>query len=129
MYLALGGLARHFFIPHSAFYLRHAVGSYLRSHCGGFGRLCPLLTLPAVVQAQFTFTTNNGTATINGYTGPGGSVTIPSTTNALPLSSIGAWAFYHCTSLTNVTIPKSVTNVVWQDRMPRPRCLAGDGGR
>jgi nicotinamide mononucleotide (NMN) deamidase PncC len=31
-----------------------------------------LLTLPAVVQAQFTFTTNNGAITITGYTGPGG---------------------------------------------------------
>lgn len=31
-----------------------------------------LLALPAVVQAQFTFTTNNGTITITRYTGPGG---------------------------------------------------------
>jgi len=29
-----------------------------------------LLTLPAVVQAQFNYTTNNGTITITGYTGP-----------------------------------------------------------
>ena len=28
-----------------------------------------LLTLPAVVQAQFNYTTNNGTITITGYTG------------------------------------------------------------
>jgi hypothetical protein len=38
-----------------------------------FRRLLPLLlllTLPAVVQAQFTFTTNNATITITGYTGP-----------------------------------------------------------
>jgi len=33
-------------------------------------RLLLLLTLPAVVQAQFTFTTNNGAITITGYTGP-----------------------------------------------------------
>jgi hypothetical protein len=38
-----------------------------------FRILLPLLLLlapPAVVQAQFTFTTNNGTITITGYTGP-----------------------------------------------------------
>src|ERR1035437_6595132 len=70
-----------------------------------------LLTLPAVVQAQFTFTTNNGAITITGYTGPGGAVIIPDTTNGLPVSSIGDWAFNSCYSLTNVTIPNSVTNI------------------
>ena len=38
-----------------------------------------LLALPAVVQAQFNYTTNNGTITITGYAGPGGDVTIPDT--------------------------------------------------
>ncbi len=46
-----------------------------------FRRLLPalllLLALPEAVQAQFTFTTNNGAITITGYTGPGGDVTIP----------------------------------------------------
>jgi hypothetical protein len=36
-----------------------------------------LLALPAVVQAQFTFTTNNGAITITKYTGFGGTLTIP----------------------------------------------------
>ena len=70
-----------------------------------------LLALPAAVQAQFTFTTNNGTITIIGYTGPAGAVTIPSTTNGLPVTCIGAYAFYMNTGLTNVTIPNSVTNI------------------
>ena len=35
-------------------------------------------------------TTNNGTITITGYTGPGGAVTIPGTINGLPVTSIGA---------------------------------------
>src|SRR5262245_32434219 len=38
-----------------------------------------LLTLPAAVQAQFNYTTNDGTITITGYTGPGGAVVIPDT--------------------------------------------------
>jgi BspA type Leucine rich repeat region (6 copies) len=70
-----------------------------------------LLTLPAVVQAQFNYVTNNGTITITGYYGPGGAVTIPSTINGLPVTSIGSSAFYHCTSLTSVTIPNSVTSI------------------
>ena len=48
-----------------------------------------LLTLPAVVQAQFNYTTNNGTITITGYTGPGGAVAIPDTIDGLPVTRIG----------------------------------------
>jgi hypothetical protein len=36
--------------------------------------------LPATIQAQFTFVTNNGAITIAGYTGTGGAVIIPSAT-------------------------------------------------
>ena len=70
-----------------------------------------LLALPVAVQAQFNYTTNNGTITITGYTGPGGAVTIPGTTNGLPVTSIGRTSFYDLTSLTNVTIPNNVTNI------------------
>ena len=70
-----------------------------------------LLAAPAVVQAQFTYTTSNGTITITGYTGSGGDVTIPDTTNGLPVTSIGDDAFAHCSSLTSVTIPNSVTSI------------------
>jgi hypothetical protein len=68
-----------------------------------------LLTLHALVQAQFTFTTNNGAITITGYTGSGGAVAIPSTTNGYPVTTtIRDYAFNWCTSLTSVTIPGSV---------------------
>ena len=71
-----------------------------------------LLALPADVQAQFTFTTNNdGTLTIAQYTGPGGDVTIPDTTNGLSVTIIGTNAFLYCRSLTNVTVPSSVTRI------------------
>jgi hypothetical protein len=73
--------------------------------------LALLLALPAVVQAQFSYETNNGKITITGYTGPGGAVTIPETINGLPVTSIGGYAFYYCTSLTSVTIPNSVTSI------------------
>jgi probable HAF family extracellular repeat protein len=75
-----------------------------------------LLTLPAVVQAQFTYTTNNGTITITKYTGPVGAVTIPGMINGLPVTSIGYEAFYNGASvgagiLTSITIPDSVTSI------------------
>ena len=70
-----------------------------------------LLALPAVVQAQFTYTTNKRTITITGYTGSGGAVTIPGTINGLPVTSIGNYAFARHPTLTSVTIPDSVTNI------------------
>ena len=61
--------------------------------------LAVLLMMPAAVQAQFTYTTNNGTITITGYAGSGGvgAVTIPGTINGLPVTSIGEYAFSECT--------------------------------
>ena len=70
-----------------------------------------LLALPAVVQAQFTYTNNNGTLTITGYDGPAGAVSIPAAVNGLPVTSIGDKAFGSCTNLTNVTIPASITSI------------------
>src|SRR5712671_6575229 len=69
-----------------------------------------LLALPAVVQAQFTFTTNNGAITITGYTGSGGAVVIPDTTNGYPVTSIRSSTFEY-KNLTSVTIPGSITNI------------------
>jgi len=79
-----------------------------------FRRLLPrllLLMLPAVVQAQFTFTSNNGAITITGYTGSGGDVVIPDTTNGLPITSIANNAFYYKSKVTSVLIPSGVTNI------------------
>jgi hypothetical protein len=70
-----------------------------------------LLNMAAMVQAQFTFTTNNGAITITRYTGPGGVVTVPSQTNGLPITAIAACAFSNCTSVTSVTIPDGITNL------------------
>ena len=70
-----------------------------------------LLAFPAVVQAQFTFTTNNGAITITGYTGPSGVVTIPSTISGWPVTSIGDWAFTYSSGVTSVSIPNSVISI------------------
>ena len=63
--------------------------SGLRAACAtGLLPLLLLLALADVVQAQWNYTINNGTITITEYTGPGGAVTIPSTINGLPVTSI-----------------------------------------
>ncbi len=77
-----------------------------------------LLVLPAVVQSQFTFTSNSGTITITRYTGPGGAVTIPDATNGWPVTCIGGYfndasweGAFQNTILTSVTIPNSLTAI------------------
>jgi len=70
-----------------------------------------LLALPAAVQAQFNFTTNNGAVTITRYTGSDGAVVIPDSTNGYSVTSIGFGAFAQTTNLTSVIIPDSVTNI------------------
>jgi hypothetical protein len=68
-------------------------------------------TPEAAPASDFTFTTNAGTITITGYTGPGGPVNIPSTINSLPVTGIGNQAFSASSTVTSVTIPDSVTNL------------------
>jgi hypothetical protein len=74
-----------------------------------------LVVLPALVQAQFNYTNNNGAITITGYTGSGGAVAIPSTIEVggidLPVRSIGNGAFKECFGLTSVVMPDSVTSI------------------
>jgi hypothetical protein len=69
-----------------------------------------LLGSPAALQAQFEYTTNAGAISITNYTGDGGAVIIPASTNGLPVTSIGAEAFYG-SFVTGVTIPDSVTSI------------------
>ena len=70
-----------------------------------------LLILPTGLHAQFTYTTNNGSLTITGYTGPGGDVIIPSTIDGLPVTSIGYHAFYHNTKVTSIAIADTVADI------------------
>ena len=74
--------------------------------------------LPTALWEPFTYATNsdNATVTITGYTGPGGTVTVPGTINGLPVTGIGTNAFtsnvfVSALQITNVLIPNTVTNL------------------
>lgn len=66
------------------------------------------LAMPAIVEAQYSFTTNNGTLTITAYTGSAGALVIPEQIAGLPVTSIGDRAFVSASSLTSVVIPDSI---------------------
>ena len=64
------------------------------------------------VQAQFSYFTSGGTVAITGYNGPPtNSLTIPSSINGLPVTSIFDDAFVEYNGLVSVTIPGSVTSI------------------
>src|ERR1035441_6380700 len=78
--------------------------------------LCAAM-LPAAAQAQdYTYTDNgDGTATITGYTGPGGFAIIPyripNTKTGLLVTAIGFNAFWGCSNVTSVGVPSGVTTI------------------
>ena len=57
----------------------------------------------------WTYTVNNGEATITASSKTSGDLVIPSMVNEYPVVSIGNSAFYECTGLTSVVIPEGVT--------------------
>ena len=74
----------------------------------------------ADTSGDWTYTVSNNQATITGYTGAGGAVTIPSSVNGIPVVGVGpkgyAWQFptvfgYGNQSITSVTIQDGVTSI------------------
>jgi hypothetical protein len=74
------------------------------------GFLSLLLLASPETQAQFTYVTNGDAITITRYTGPTGAITIPASTNGLPVTSVGSNAFQF-SLVISVTIPNGVTNI------------------
>lgn len=58
---------------------------------------------------DFSYKTDGSNITIWNYEGDNSDVVIPAEIDGLPVTSIGGFTFYECYSLTNVTIPGSVT--------------------
>ncbi len=70
-----------------------------------------LLALSIPTHAQLTYTTDSETITITGHTGDIGSLSIPSTIEGLPVTTIASGAFQNRRDLRSVTIPNSVTDI------------------
>jgi len=77
----------------------------------GFVLLSTPLAATAQQSGDFTYDSDGSVATITGYTGPGGVVTIPDTIDGLPVTAIAGGAFYASSLLFSVTIPRSVTDI------------------
>lgn len=75
------------------------------------GCLLLVMVVTTTAQAEFTYTTNSEGASITGYTGQGGAVTIPSEMAGLPVVRIEERAFLGMTSLSSVTIPEGVSSI------------------
>ena len=70
-----------------------------------------LLAAPAGF-AQYNYTNNNGAVTITSYTGTNLVVTVPSTIDNLPVTSIAQGAFFYPGhGVASVVIPEGVTNI------------------
>lgn len=67
----------------------------------------------SVAEAQFNYTTNDGTITITQYTGSNAIVTVPDIIDGLPVTMIGDSAF-ESTSVGSVILPDSITNILYE---------------
>ncbi len=68
------------------------------------------VSVSADTSGDYEYTVTDGKATITGYTGSGGAITIPSTLDGYPVTAIGDEAMF-CYNLTSVIIPNSVTTI------------------
>jgi flagellin-like protein len=66
---------------------------------------------PIPIPADYTFTVSVGKASITGYKGAGGAITLPSTLGGCPVVTIKQQAFQTLTSLTSLIIPDCVKTV------------------
>ena len=67
-------------------------------------------TVTAAQSGDYTYTVNGSVATVTGYTGTGGTITIPSTLGGYTVGAIGE-AFHNNKNVVSVTIPNSVTTI------------------
>lgn len=70
------------------------------------------MAVPVLARAQLTYTTNGGAITITGCDpGFNGAMTIPDSTNGLPVTGIAGMAFYNCPNLTGVWIGTNLSSI------------------
>ncbi len=74
--------------------------NYVNGVCTECGKLEEGVATEGLV---FTLSDDGTYYNVTGYTGSAKEVSIPSVHQSLPVTSIGEWAFYDCSSLTSVT--------------------------
>ena len=71
-----------------------------------------LSSLSSVAQSLYwSYSLSGGNATITGYSGPSGDVTVPAALNGHPVTSIAFLALYNHPGVTKVIIPATVTSI------------------
>ena len=60
---------------------------------------------------DWAYSVSDNQATITSYSGDGGEVVIPAVMNEIPVVKVGNEAFKYNASVTNITIPDSVTSI------------------
>lgn len=81
-------------------------------------RITGVFLLVAVVtyanqSGDYTYTLSGSYATITQYTGPGGTVVVPSILSGYPVAKIGSYAFNgpNALDITGVILPSSLTSM------------------
>ena len=93
-------------------YIENHLKKYFYQIWLAFGIVCLFPFFAGAAQSgDFTYEVSGASVTITGYTGSGGNVAIPATIDSKPVVSIGDNAFRYCNSLTNITIPDSITRI------------------
>ncbi len=70
-----------------------------------------VLEAPATPISDFTYTIENGEATITAYNGTETNVSVPAEIESNPVTAIGDYAFDGCTSLERIVLPEGITSI------------------
>ena len=109
-------VARYTNVYYNCFYGVTAVAYYPSKYgvCScknGFGGDLTWIVYDNINEIDFTYIISNGEVTITDYTGTATELEIPSEIDGYPVTIIESSAFYQCSTLEIVTIPKSVTSM------------------
>jgi len=75
---------------------------------GAFIVIAPSSVL-AAQEGDYTYNVYDGRATITGYTGPGGAITIPTTLGGYPVFAIVGGGPFYSSALTSIDVPSNIT--------------------
>ncbi|MBQ3602392.1 MAG: sigma-70 family RNA polymerase sigma factor [Clostridia bacterium] len=68
-------------------------------------------TEPTTAASEFEYTVSGSSATVTGYKGSGGSISVPTKLGGATVTAIADYAFENNTSITSVSVPSTVTSI------------------